>query len=352
LTEARLRAVRGGMSAAIMGTTAKSVRSRLSTFWNGWGWVIKLTLSIGLLWFVMRKSSISLGQVRVAEPMYIALAILLSMIQPLVNIPRWSIVLRKLGYSIPLSKLSIYFYVGTFFSQVLPASVGGDAVRVFYLGRHEMPWRYRISSVVLDRLVALGGLVILYVLFFNLASTKVVGHLESEALYYFFLVSMGIGLLTVLAARGLSIFFLDDIQTSRLPGATQIAALLRLVRMPDGHLVGSVVVLIVLGVTVHLIGAFCLKLVLHAFGYAIHFVDVVAIAVILTLVQSLPISLGGWGAREFAAVYLLERVGVAKQDAFLVSLILGALFLVSAVPGLFVWVLTRSPRPPVPTEAS
>jgi len=337
-----------------MAVTVSGGMSQLSSLWDRWNWAIKLGLSIGLLWFVMEKSGASLSQVRVDAPGYIALAALVCLIQPLINIPRWSIVLRMLGYSIPTPKLVSYFYIGLFFNQILPASVGGDVVRVFYLGRHDVPWRHSISSVLLDRLVALGGLVVLYLLFYNLASSEVVGHADAETLYYLFLVGIAIGLAAILVIYGMATLWTDHIRELGWWGAAHIAELLRMllrsVEVLGSNLWASIGVLGGLGVAVHLVEAVSLLLVLHAFGYSISFVNVTAIAALVIIVQSLPISLGGWGARELVAVVLLQRVGVGSNDAFFISVILGLLFLLGGVPGIVFWLMTGAERPKEPVN--
>jgi uncharacterized protein (TIRG00374 family) len=325
------------------GTKARSGLGR-------WSWLLKLACSVGLLWIVMRNSEASLSHITISQPIYVLFAAIVLIAQPLLNIPRWSIVLKMLGYAIPMQKLVGYFYIGLFFNQILPASVSGDVVRVFYLSRHhEVPWRHSISSVLLDRLVALGGLVVLYVALFNFASEEVVGHADAKTIYYAFDAGIVIGLLLIGLVYATAVLWIDDIRRLNRWGAEQIAELLRMllrsVEVLGGNLWQSIVILGGLGIAVHVVEAIGLKLVLDAFGYSIGFVDVTAIAALIIIVQSLPISLGGWGAREFVAVALLQRVGIDANDAFFVSILLGFLFLLGGLPGVVFWLLTGAEFP-------
>ena len=54
-----------------------------------------------------------------------------------------------------------YTTIGQFFSQVLPSTVGGDAVRIWLLARGGAGWPIAIYSVLIDRVVGVTVLAIL-----------------------------------------------------------------------------------------------------------------------------------------------------------------------------------------------
>jgi glycosyltransferase 2 family protein len=329
---------------------AKSGTAQVLAVLRERAWLIKLGLSLCLLWLVIRNTGASLADLSISQPVFILLAAFLFMAQPLLNIPRWSLVLKMLGYAIPMRKLVGYFYIGLLFNQILPASVSGDVVRVFYLSRnYAVPWRHSISSVLLDRLVALGGLVILYVALFNFASSQVVGHADAAALYYAFNVGILVGLIVLAAFYLLAVMSTDAIRRSHFPGAAYLAELLRMlfrsIEVLGGNLWKSILILGGLGIAVHVVEALGLLLVLRAFGYSVDFIDITVIASLIIIVQSLPISLGGWGARELVAVELLQRVGVGASDAFFVSIILGLMFLLGGLPGIVFWLANGAEKP-------
>jgi hypothetical protein len=61
---------------------------------------------------------------------------------------------------------------------------------------------------------------------------------------------------------------------------------------------------------------------------------------------AVPVSLGGWGVREAAAVALLGQAGIPASEAFALSVGLGLAALIAALPGAFMlptgW---RTPSP-------
>jgi hypothetical protein len=68
------------------------------------------------------------------------------------------------------------------------------------------------------------------------------------------------------------------------------------------------------------------------------------IMVILPLVlfaMLLPVSIGGWGLREGAAVALFPLAGATGAEGFAASACFGVVFLISALGGLVLFVIPR-----------
>jgi uncharacterized membrane protein YbhN (UPF0104 family) len=70
---------------------------------------------------------------------------------------------------------------------------------------------------------------------------------------------------------------------------------------------------------------------------------VFAIGPVLLLAHTLPISIGGWGVREAAAVALLGMTGVDATSALLVSIMFGVLLVLATLPGALFWLMLREP---------
>ncbi|MBF0247192.1 MAG: flippase-like domain-containing protein [Alphaproteobacteria bacterium] len=58
------------------------------------------------------------------------------------------------------------------------------------------------------------------------------------------------------------------------------------------------------------------------------------------LVQTLPISIAGWGVREGAMVTLFAFAGVSADSALALSLLFGVAIAVTSLPGAILWVLS------------
>jgi uncharacterized protein (TIRG00374 family) len=86
-----------------------------------------------------------------------ALALFLS--GSLVRAYRWGSLVWALGVQVRWRRLVFLYFVGAFFSQILPTGVGGDAVRMYELSRDDHRAAAAISSVLVDRFL---GLLVLF----------------------------------------------------------------------------------------------------------------------------------------------------------------------------------------------
>src|SRR3546814_17969172 len=73
---------------------------------------------------------------------------------------RWWLVGRAIGAPLPLKDCVSLMFIGGFFTQVLPTSIGGDAVRILLAGRRGLPYGKAFSGVVLARASGLLALVV------------------------------------------------------------------------------------------------------------------------------------------------------------------------------------------------
>src|SRR6185437_11128864 len=76
---------------------------------------------------------------------------------------RWREIVEICGSKLSLAAALSYSFIGQFFSQVLPSTVGGDAVRIWLLARGGAGWPTATYSVLIDRVVGVSILAILVV---------------------------------------------------------------------------------------------------------------------------------------------------------------------------------------------
>jgi uncharacterized membrane protein YbhN (UPF0104 family) len=86
-----------------------------------------------LFWFLSRGIDFADAARRVAaiDPLMLVGAAGIMLVQTCVGGQRWRLVLSAIGADLSIFKAIQLFYIGVFFSQALPSSVGGDAVRMF-----------------------------------------------------------------------------------------------------------------------------------------------------------------------------------------------------------------------------
>lgn len=82
---------------------------------------------------------------------------------------RWWLLLRAQSIHIDVLAAVRLFFLGLFYSNVMPGSVGGDLVKAWYVTKHTDKRLEGVLSVFLDRVVGLIGLVLMAVLTYLIA---------------------------------------------------------------------------------------------------------------------------------------------------------------------------------------
>jgi len=293
---------------------------------------LKIIVSVTLVGLLMRAVGAGDAVDRMAElrPQWMALAVLLGVVQVALGGLRWRAVLVAIGAPMAWRKMVRFLYIGAFFNQTLPSSVGGDAVRGYLAYRGGLGVGPAVNSVILDRVatvLALAILVAVMTLFgtaavdlgvwfvrvawivLALAMVGILGLMVMDRLVsrlQRFRLAVGLGVLAGDARRT----FLQPLQTTRVMGWSIL-----------GHVNLSLIVFVLakgLGVEVTLIQ--CLLL----------FPPVL-------LAQTLPLSVAGWGVREGAMVALFGLVGVGGDSALAISILYGLVMIIVSLPGAALW---------------
>src|SRR5262245_57876233 len=302
----------------------------------------KLLVTGACFWYISRH--IDLNQVLSTIPLldfrWAALAILVAMLEiPLAGL-RWYNIVDSLGArDKQMTRIALVAAtaVGVFFAQVLP-SVAGEGVRAWLLVRLGSDWRTAVTSVVIDRGVGVGLLIVLgfVVLLFPSGLTALSGYRDLVLIVY--------GALIVVGALGL---LLAPKITSPLARwrysrwfATLAADIHRVLLGSKGPVVLSI------GCLIHAFTIVVVWLVGRAQGLALPLPDVVVLFIVMTGVVVVPISIGGWGLRELAVVSVLAGYGVAPERALLFSVCFGLALAVGSLPGALAWLFFpfASPR--------
>lgn len=116
----------------------------------------KVCVSAVLLVFVVRKAGADnvLRHLRSMEPAFFILSALLYLVIAWIVALRWRMLLDN-RYS--AARLFSLHMIGSFFNNLLPGAIGGDAVRVFYLYRDTGNSGLSFGSVFLDRFLGLAA---------------------------------------------------------------------------------------------------------------------------------------------------------------------------------------------------
>jgi glycosyltransferase 2 family protein len=255
---------------------------------------------------------------------------------------RWWLLLSVSGADVSLGAAIRYYFIGIFTNNFLPSTVGGDAARVYYLGR-EHGYQRIAASVLVDRLLGLGSLA-----FFAAAASWFVPVTEPRFVVLRLIVTLvAVGACGVIA---LAITGAGGAQRWAAPfGGTALTLALRLqqlrldmarlLRKPRVFAYSAGVVFVYL-LSIALLYVWFLTIT----GASVPAITEVFAAVSMTSVLSIvPIAFNGLGVREQLHAWLFPPLGVPKEVAVAISLLLFFHVLVLSVYGMVLWVMHPAP---------
>ena len=294
----------------------------------------KLLLSGGLVGYLLYRHGLNHGRLARIDPTLGAAALAIFVLQIALATARWRMLLTHISGTRPaFRRLFPVYYISAFFSQVLP-SIGGDLARISYarmLGTTAGPI---VASVLLDRGVAIAALLFVALASLGFLAPFDPGHtvLRSIALVAGGGLAVAYGGCLIARAMRYSGIWRGLPQWTR----TFIASC-------DWSLTSRVALwyLLPLSAFVHLLSIAALFLAAHAVQVPLTLATVVAIGPVIVLAQVLPVSVGGWGVREAAAVTLLAMTGIDATSVLLVSITFGILVLLATSPGVLFWLMLR-----------
>ena len=299
---------------------------------------LKCLVSGFLIWFLISKIDLGEAKDRLAgaDPSMLAAAVLVILVQICVGGLRWQAVLKAIGTPLSIFKTIQLFYIGAFFSQILPSSVGGDAVRIYKAYREGIGLRGSVNGVLLERAVTVVALVVLVDVTLPWFMPRV-----DEATMK--LILPGIVLVTLAGVVGLGFLMMLD----RLPeglrrwrvvrGLGNLGVDARRVFLHPGHLAP----VLAWGLVTHVNISFCVFLLAMGLSLDVTLLDCLVLVPPVLLVMTLPISIAGWGVRETAMVAAFGLIGVPEGGAAVLGFLLGLVGVVTSAPGGLIWLASR-----------
>lgn len=293
----------------------------------------KVVISACVIYAIGRR--VELGQMAAslhnANLGYLSVAVLLAVLAvPAVSI-RWRLLAAMFSVRLSTRLATQATFAGLFVGQVLPGAIGADVVRGWMVWHQGLPNKMVIASLVADRVISLAavGLMIL-------AALPALLPYLPETLGTTVKLSLGYGLLAVLAA-----FVATRVLNPRRLRSWKEAIGHRLAAAgvtPSRRTLAISLLLATLGHGLVILSAYFLSLSMQVDSSLWMWWIVMPI---VTLVTAIPISINGWGVRELAMVQLWALFGISRSDAFLISICMGVVAIVSSLPGLWFWLIKR-----------
>jgi glycosyltransferase 2 family protein len=303
---------------------------------------LKIAISLGLLALLIVKSDAPRlwHYVRSASVAWLATALLIYFLMVVASAWRWGLLLGAQGVPVPARTLTGSFLVATFFNNFLPSNIGGDVIRIADTAKPARSKTLAATVVLIDRGVGLIGLVLLAAVAASAAGTGGVpqGPVPAFLLWIAF-VCAGAAATPALFAPDLLMRLLAPLRRlhpewvgARLERLSEVLGRFR--QSPAalaGCFAGAVLVQV-------LLVAFYAA-VAHAIGVNISPWHMAVVVPVSFLVQMLPVSLNGFGVREWTFSFYFARLGLPTEAALVISLLGAGLVMLFSLSGAAVYVV-------------
>jgi len=245
----------------------------------------------------------------------------------LLAIFRWWILLRTLGLKISFFKTLKYAWIGVFFNNIFPSTIGGDFIKAYYIYKDtEKKKEATISSVILDRTFGGGGLLIITsisgIVLFN--RFKIIAVIVLSALFLYLLF-----LILIFQKNFLKKIF----PFKNFPGKNFLRelyyGLYHYKKKPQ-----IIILALLISVLVQTIFVFLNYKIALSITDNIRFLNFYLLIPIASFLSSLPITIGGWGLGEFVYKEILSLIPITPAIAVSISLIFRINFTLFNLVGL------------------
>jgi uncharacterized protein (TIRG00374 family) len=260
---------------------------------------------------------------------------------------RWQILLRSKGIHEPLPWLTKMYFVGNAAGQVLPTSVGGDAVRIVEHARRRPHLKGEAAgAVLLERVIGAAGTLgmVAIGLVAAIGRYEDIEFLAWIELVFVALVAAGFVLLFSVRVRGWLRWLGPTTEKLRVERpARSLYEAMHGYRSKPGVLVG----VFVLTVIMQAARVMAIWLCGEAVGVDVSPLVYVILGPLVFLVMMIPFTINGLGVREAFFVAFLGKFGVDADAAFATGFLFFAVTVAAVVPGAVI-LLWQSARPGVP----
>ena len=308
---------------------------------------LQIGVSGGLLAFLLFQIDVArtVELVRTSNPGLLALALAIFLVTTGLMAWRWQLLLASKGIAEPLGWLTRLYFVGYAAGQVLPTSMGGDAVRIVEHARRRPGAKAEVAgAVVMERVVGATGTLILVAVGLALAA----GRYDDIAILVW-VELVGVASLATLAVLMFSRRTRRLLEDRIFPLGRRIRLdrpLETVHRALHGYRERPGVLLATLTLTLATQLARLLSIWLcgEAVGIDLSPLVYIILGALLFLVMLVPFTINGIGVREAFFVAFLGRFGVDADAAFAAGFLFYAVTVATSVPGGFL-MLWRGLRP-------
>jgi uncharacterized protein (TIRG00374 family) len=327
--------------------------------------IVQILLALGLVGYFLHKIQAEGRLDKFAEAFKAAagnwqlviLGLSMFLISILLCTARWRMLLKAQQVNLSYGQTLTLYFIGHFFSAVMPGATSGDIFKAVYIAREAPDKKAEVvATVFLDRVIGLLAMLFLAVVIMLFRIDFFLKYRETKVAMFFFV-------LVLLATVGMCVLIFGQNVFERwtlfrkIEEKTKLGEILKKAygafHICLNHF-GLLAKTFSLSVVNHITFILCAVFLGKAIGIEIGVASYFVVFPIINTVASLPITPGGLGTRDFACVFLLGTFGVAEHMALSLSILVYLAILFWSLVGGVVYVIysARMGKPAIPDQAA
>jgi uncharacterized protein (TIRG00374 family) len=310
-----------------------------------WPGFFKITVSVALLMLLLYTMDITriIDGIREVRWWVVPLALVLQLLLFTLANFRWWVLLNYHASGYRPATLLAPFFVGVFFNNILPTTIGGSLFRMYYIYRDNQMAAVAVAPIITERVIGFVAMIA--------TAAVIVPFLSREHAYVRVLANIlpwllvvAVSVLALIGSRWTHRFVHTAFaRWRRIKVATTV---LRIVDAVHDCLAHPALVARVFAISVSLqvMCAGVYYLLGLGLGATLALPDYLVIVPLVFIAATLPVSIGGLGVREAAAVSLFAAAGMSPGHAGALAFLYLVVLLLCSAPGLYLFLTTRDFR--------
>ena len=295
--------------------------------------LLKAVISLVLLYVSLRSVNLAALGERLSrlDAGWVAGALLMQAVQVGLQAVRWRVIVLQCAAMLTPRAALRFSFIATFFNQVLPSTVGGDAARIWLLARAGGGWAGATYSVLIDRVAGVFALAVIVIACLPWTLTLV-----QDPLARAILLLIGGG-----AVAGAVVFIaIGYLRWPRLNRWAPTRHLIQVSRIARSLCQSArpAATVSVMSIAIHFLTIGSIWCLAQSVAATASFTLLMFMVPPVILIATVPISIAGWGLREGSMIVAFTYAGLAAGDGLIVSVLFGlTAFAIGAIGGI-VWI--------------
>ena len=309
-------------------------------------WILKLCISIGILWYVFSRPDISVHKIvehiKNIELSRLLIAIVLYIVIVFISCLRWQELLKGQDIRLPFFKTLELNFIGLFFNTFMPSLTGGDVVKAYYVSKHTDQRLEAATTVLIDRIVGMFALLTIGAVasFYAVSDPQIRKPAISIVMLFLIIIVLTIGFFNKRLMKKISFNVKKERWQKVVISLKRIYSAFYIYRVKKGLLVKVFLMSIIMQLMFVLMNyQIALGLGLNvSMKYFFLFIPIIAV------ISAVPITFAGWGLGESMYKYFFGLVTGACGLAVTMSIIVRLITLILNLFGGIFYIFHKHPK--------